>query len=69
MNKLKTLTDEEILTEYDKARGNMAYYNAAEGKTWNEETEERNKVKKHLNNLRAELNTRKLEGRPVKFLY
>jgi len=69
MDKLKKLTDEEILKEYDRARGNMAYFNAAEGKAWVEETKERNKVKVHLNKVREELNRRRLKARKIHSLY
>lgn len=67
MKDLSELTDEQVLDEYDSARGTMSYYNAAEG-NWSSETEERNKASAYLSAVRKELNKRNLIGRPGDYL-
>lgn len=64
---LTRLTDDELLDEYDSARGTMSYYNAAEG-NWSKETEARNKAREFLNRVAEELKKRNLEGRPGNYL-
>lgn len=57
--KVKAMTDEELVLEYDEARGTMSYYNAAEG-SWSSETSARNEARDYLDVVRTEMNARNL---------
>lgn len=61
-------TDEELLDAYDGSRGNMSYYNAAEGQMWYKETEQRNAERTKLNKIKEEMDKRGLKGRSGNFL-
>ena len=64
---LTVMTDEEVLDQYDYARGDMSYYNAAEG-NWSKETNARNAAKSYLNEVWAEVTKRNLMPHPGNYL-
>lgn len=64
---LTTLTDTEVLHQYDLARSDMSYYNAAEG-NWSQETNARNAASVYLSEVWKEVNNRGLTPRPGNYL-
>lgn len=67
MENLCDFSDEKILDMYDDIRGQMSYYNAAEG-NWSKETQARNATRARMYEISAELDKRGLEGRPGEYL-
>ena len=64
---LTVMTDEEVLDQYDSARSDMSYYNAAEG-NWSQETNARNAARAYLNDVWAEITKRSLTPRQGNYL-
>ena len=47
-------TIEQLIEEWEKAAGNLSYYNAAEGDNWRREGEGRRKAKSEFNSIDVE---------------
>ena len=64
----RSLNDEKLLEEYDTARGNLSYYNAAEGDSWYREAEGRAKAGAYRALIFKEVEKRGLTPNPGNFL-
>ena len=68
LNKITNLSNEEVLSLYDEVRGNMSYYNAAEGPSWYQEADARARASTILHAVRDEVKNRKLIPNPGTYL-
>ena len=67
MSDLSKMSDEQVVEEYDSARGSMSYYNAAEG-NWSSEAEGRGLARDYLNLVGDEMEKRNLTANEGSFL-
>ena len=65
---LEMLSDTEVLDIYDNARSKVAFYNAADGSSWHNETDGRQAARRWLAEVQEEVDSRDLKPRKGNYL-